>query len=183
MIRIAAALVVALLAAALPARSEIETVAIETPKGKAERWWPKVTPPKGWHHDRGHSLNHNLNAMAPAGEGFASAEAIIYARAIRKSTDASLVSLADFVARERKAFLARMPGYDIRDDKPLLTRDGVRLRTASFTPKTDGNWERVAYGEEDDYYLIFVVSARSKKALQEATQAWQAMAWSYRRGQ
>ena len=181
MIRFAAALAAALAAAALSAGAAIETVPIETAKGRAERWWPKVAPPKGWHHDRPHSLNYNLNAMAPAGESFASAEAIMYARAVKRVSDASVASIEDFIARERKSFLARTPDYTIKEDKPRLTKEGLRLRTFNFTPKSDGNWERVAYGEEDDHYVLFVVSARSKKAFERAVKPWQSMVWQYRR--
>jgi hypothetical protein len=181
MIRFTAALAVALAAAVFPAAAAIETVPIETRSGTAQRWWPKVTPPKGWHHDRPHSLNYNLNAMAPEGDSFASAEAIMYARAVKRVSDASIATVEDFIARERKSFLARTPDYTIKEDKPLITKEGLRLRTFNFTPKTDGNWERVAYGEEDDHYILFVVSARSRKAFDGALKPWQGMVWQYRR--
>lgn len=179
--RITAALAAALLAA-LPAAAGIEHVSIDTPEGKVERWWPKVDPPKGWHHDRGNSVNYHLNAMAPAGESFASAEAVIYARAIRTSTDANLRNLGEFMARERASFLKRSPDYEIRDGKPIVTREGMSLKTRLFIPrKGQGNWERVAYGEEHDFYLLFVASARSRKALEAVTRPYQQMIWQYRR--
>lgn len=180
--RLAAALATAVLTAATPALAEIETVAIETKQGRAERWWPKVTPPKGWHHDRPQSLNYNLNAMAPVGEGFSSAEVVLYARAVKKASDASVSTLTDFVARERKTFLARTPQYHIRPEKPLVTKDGASMPVLSFVPKSDGNWERVAYGEDHDHWLLFVASARSKKALEGVLKPYQAMVWQYRRG-
>ena len=34
-----------------------------------------------------------------------------------------------------------------------------------FTPRSKGQWERVSYGEEDDFFLSFVVSAKSKEGL------------------
>jgi hypothetical protein len=107
MTRIAAALAAALLAAALPAPAEIEVIGLETKGGTVQRWWPKLTPPKGWHHDRNHSLNYNLNAIAPVGESFASAEAILYGRAVRKASDAGLHSVADFMASARASSSAR----------------------------------------------------------------------------
>ena len=179
--RFSAALAAALLTA-VPALAEIETVSIETKQGRAERWWPKVTPPKGWHHDRPQSLNYNLNAMAPAGEAFSGAEVVLYARAVKKASDSSVGTLTDFIARERKSFLARTPQYEIRQEKPLVTKDGASMPVLSFVPKSDGNWERVAYGEDHDYWLLFVASARSKKALEGVLKPYQTMVWQYRRG-
>ena len=180
--RIAAALAVAILHADAPAAAEIETVAVETKTGKLERWWPKVAPPKGWHHDRPNSLNYNLNAMAPEGDSFSNAEVVLYARAVKKASDTSLHSLADFIARERNSFLKRTPGYTVREEKALVTKEGAGMPVRSFVPKTDGNWERVAYLEDNDHWLVFVASARSKKALDGVLRNFQAMAWQYRRG-
>jgi hypothetical protein len=180
--RLAAAFSTALLLAAGPAAAEIERVTIDTKEGKVERWWPKVAIPKGWHHDRGNSLNYNLNALAPSGESFGSAEAVLYARAIRQSSDANLRNLEEFMARERSSFLKRTPNYTITDGKPLVLRDGLKLPTRLFDPKGgNGNWERVAYGEEDDHYIVFVASARSKKALDAIAQPFEQMVRQYRR--
>jgi hypothetical protein len=160
----------------------IEHVVVDTPKGKVERWWPKVQAPKGWHHDRGNSVNYQMNAFAPVGESFASAEAVMYARAIRTSSDTSLRNLGEFMTRERANFLKRSPNYEIRDDKPIPTRGGIDLKTRVFVPKDgQGNWERVAYGEENDYYVIFVASARSKKALDAIEKPFRQMVWQWRR--
>jgi hypothetical protein len=70
----------------------------------------------------------------------------------------------------------------VSEGKPVLTRDGMRMPTVTFTPKVDGNWEHVAYGEDHDHYLVFVLSARSKKAFEGAMKPWQSMVWSFRRG-
>ena len=181
MLRLAAALA-AILALVPDARAAIEHVVIATPKGKVERWWPKVQAPKGWHHDRGNSVNYHMNAFAPVGESFASAEAVMYARAIRTSSDSSLRNLGEFMTRERANFLARSPNYEIRDDRPIRTRGGIDLKTRLFVPKDgQGNWERVAYGEENDYFVIFVASARSKKALEAIGKPFQQMVWQWRR--
>jgi hypothetical protein len=179
--RTAAALGAALLAAS-SAWAGIASIVVDTPEGKVERWWPDVQPPKGWHHDRGNSINYHMNAMAPVGESFASAEGVIYARAIRTSTDANLRNLSEFMVRERANYLRRSPNYEIRDGKPLVTREGMSLPTRLFVPKDgQGNWERVAYGEEHDFYLVFVASARSKKALDAISKPYERMVWEYRR--
>lgn len=174
-----------LLAAALTLatgpRAEIVVIPVEAPQGgRAERWWPNVTPPKGWRHDRDHSLNYNLNALSPEGESFASAETVIYARAVRKATDATVNTVPKLMARERQTILKRTPNYEVKAGKALLSRDGQRLQVVNFTPRGDGNWERVAYGEEADYWLLFVLSARSKKSFDAAAKPFEGMVWKYR---
>lgn len=179
---IAAALAAAVLLVAAPVAAEIEIVTLETKTGQIERWWPKVSPPKGWHHDRPNSLNYNFNAMAPEGSSFSNAEVVLYARAVKKVSDANVRTLEEFMARERASFLKRAADYAIRDEKPLVSREGASMPVRSFVPKTDGNWERVAYLEDNDHWLIFVASARSRKGLEGVLGSFQAMAWQYRRG-
>ena len=175
-----AAVLAAFLACA-SAHATVDSFFIETPQGRAERWWPRVAPPKGWHHDYDQSLNYNFNAMAPDGEGFASAEVVMYAKAIRKAREPDVSTLDELVAKERARFVKHSPHHEIRPGKPLTTRDGLKLRTVAFRPRTDGNWERVAYAEIDEHWLLFVLSARSRAQFDKHQRTFERMVWQYRR--
>ena len=61
----------------------------------------------------------------------------------------------------------------------VLTGDGTKLRTFSFTPAAEGHWELVAYGREPKYVLMFCVSAKTKDALEKSRPAFLAMVRSY----
>jgi hypothetical protein len=62
----------------------------------------------------------------------------------------------------------------------LTTADGQRLRSFSFFPKAKGNWERVAYGEEDEFFLLFTISARSLQAYKLKQADYEALVTRYR---
>ncbi len=58
------------LLAVAPAPAEIEMVAVPTERDLAYHWWPKITIPDGWHHERNASVYFSLNALAPDGFTF-----------------------------------------------------------------------------------------------------------------
>jgi len=42
------------------------------------------------------------------------------------------------------------------------------LRSVTFFPKGAGNWEQMSHGEEDDFFLVFALSSRSRKGFSPA---------------
>ena len=172
--------VLAALAAVWPAVAEIEKVPTTQDGTLALRWWPKVTPPKGWRHDREHSVSYAINAMAPAGSSFDEAQTIMYAKAIYKPRDMQVKSVDMLVERDRQKFLARDPSMKIAKAPAIKTADGKALVSMTFTPASSGNWERVSYGEEGDFYIIFAVSSRTEKGYKSALPAYERMVRGYR---
>jgi hypothetical protein len=162
--------------------AEIENVFVDASGGgRVERWWPKIAPPKGWHHDRDNSFNYNLNAVAPEGESFGSADVVLYAKAIRKAREEGVSTLEQFMARERERFLKKQRDYDIKPARGLTGRDQTAWKSATFTPRKDGNWERVFYSEDGDHWLIFVISARSKELYRKQMPTFERWVRQYRR--
>lgn len=192
--RVAVIAVSVLLGAGSPAFAEIEKLATPCETGFCLHWWPKLGPVQGWTQDRGQSFNYGVNALAPDGATFSNAETVMYAKAIYKPRDPEITSLEELIERDRKDFAANVPGVVIADAAPLTTADGQVLRSITFfpkndgnfpkndgnLPKNDGNWERVAYGEEGDFYLIFTISARSLKGYEAHVGAFERMVRSYR---
>jgi hypothetical protein len=160
--------------------AEVEKIAIPGARGMTLHWWPKVAPVAGWHHDREHSLHYGVNAWAPDGFTFADAETVMYARAIYKPRDPAVKSLADLIARDKKDFLEKSPTLVIAEAGPLTTADGKRLTSLTFFPKDSGNWERVTYGEEGEFFLLFTVSSRSLAGYKAAMNAYEHMVKRYK---
>ena len=148
--------------------AEIEKIATTGSQGIDFFWWPKLEAVSGWHHERGPSLNYGANALAPDGHTFGDAETVIYARAIYKPRAPEAESLAIFIERDHRDFAKNSPAIQIEEASTLTTGDGKKLRSFTFTPTADGNWEQVAYGEEGDFYLVFTVSSRTSSGLQAA---------------
>jgi hypothetical protein len=171
--RIAYALICSFLVASSAAQAEIEKIAIPSEKGFSFYWWPKLTPTRGWHQDRKHSFFHGVNALAPDGFTFKNAEVVMYANAIYKPRKPEVKSLAALIENDRKDFEANVPGVSIHEVAALSSADGREFRSFTFFPSGAGNWERVSYGEEGEFYLIFTLSARSLASFNAAVGAYE----------
>jgi hypothetical protein len=155
-------LLIALLLVVSTSRADIEKIAIPGEKGLSFYWWPKLPKIQGWHQDHDNSYRYSVNALAPDNATFANAETVMYAKAIFKPRDPEIKSIEMLIARDKKDFQKNVPGVEIREAKTLATADGKQFKSFAFFPKGAGNWERVTYGEEGEFFLIFTISSRSK---------------------
>jgi hypothetical protein len=144
---------------------EIEKVGQPCEKGVCLAWWPKLEPPKGWHHERGPSFANGINVQVPDGFTFSNAETVIYAKAAYKPRVPELPSLEAFIKNDKVDFLKHDPSIVITKVQTLKTKDGKALETYTFSPNGKGNWEQVSYGEEGDFYLIFTISSKTRAGL------------------
>jgi hypothetical protein len=161
------------------ANAEIEKTGVPCKEGLCLFWWPKLAPVEGWHHERGPSNMYGINAQVPDGNTFSNAETVIYAKALYKPGDPDTKSLAEFIEKDKKEFLARDPNLVIAESAPITTGDGQHLRSLTFFPKDKGNWEQVAYGEEQDFYLVFTVSSRTNEGLRKALDSYRQFITKY----
>jgi hypothetical protein len=162
--------------------AEIEKVATPTNTDIQFQWWPKVLPPTGWHFDAGSSHHFGFNAIAPDGSTFSKAKTVMYAKADYKPRVPETKSLAQLIDGDIADFHHAYPGMAVTVEPPVLTADHKPLKLVTFAPSAGGNWERVAYGEEAEFYVLFTLSSRSKSALEHAMPAFKAMVASYRVG-
>jgi hypothetical protein len=149
-------------------QAEIEKVAVACDTGVCLYWWPKLPAVPGWHQDKQQSLNYGANALAPNGSSFVDAGAVMYAVAVDKPREPEAKSLAMFIAGDKSQFLSSDTKIIITEVGGLVNAGGNKLASFTFFPKSNGNWEQVSYGEEGDFYLTFVLGARSKKAFDKA---------------
>jgi hypothetical protein len=162
------------------AHGEIEKIAVPCEKGICLYWWPKLPRLPGWHGDRQNSLHYGINALAPDGFTFSDAQAIIYAKALYKPRVPHITSLEALIESDRSDFLRSRPGILIAEAPDLTNADGQRLKSFTYFPKERGNWERVAYGEEGDFFLVFTVSSRSLDSYPAAESAFETLVGQYR---
>lgn len=162
------------------AKADIERIAQPCDRGVCFRWWPKLQPPEGWQHDRGHSLHYNFNALAPQGANFADAETVMYANAVYKPRASWAKTLKAYIEGDHMNFRRDSPGIAIRPAPSLKTADGKLATSWTLEPKTNGQWERVAYFEEGEYYMVFVVSSRNRAGVQANQRAFESLVSGYR---
>ena len=171
---------ICLIVACSIAFAEMEKFVTPSDQGLCFHWWPKLSPADGWHQDRENSLGYSANALAPDGFTFSDAESVMYAKAIYKPREPETKSVDMLIENDRRDFLADTPDIVIEAAAGLTTADGRVLRSFTFFPKTKGNWERVSYGEEGEYYLIFTVSSRSLEGYLTAMTAYQQLIGRYK---
>jgi len=163
------------------AHAEVEKIAIPSEKGVSFYWWPKLALVDGWHQDREHSFFYTANALAPDGFTFKNAESVMYARALYKPRTPEIKSIEALIENDRKDFEANVPGVAIQEVAPLSTADGQKLRSFTFFPTKSGNWERVSYGEEGEFFLLFTISSRSLSGFNSAVVAYEKLIAAYKK--
>jgi hypothetical protein len=174
-----------LLSSSRPVFAEIFKLAVPTDRGIQLYWWPQLQAPKGWVHDEETSRSTGSNIFVPKGQSFAEAPAVIYGRALYKPDTPETRSLDALISDDKHDFQKHLPGISIRPLPDLKTGDGRSLRRFSYSPPrsagvAEGSWEQTAYGEEGDFYLIFVVSAHTETALTKAVPAFNALIANYK---
>src|SRR5262249_47682872 len=156
-------LVSALLAAS--AHAEIVKVANVdcTHKAICFYWWPKLPSLPGWHADADQNVKNGPNGVSmlvPDGTDFSHAGAVMFGEAVYRPRyewkNPNSKSLDAFIADDMAATLESHKDFKIAEAEPVSTADGQKLR--SFTFVRSGECERVSYGVEGDYYLVFAIS-------------------------
>ena len=160
------------------AQAETEGFA-EPCEGKTCFWRrPIVDPPPGWVRDEESGHYFKFNAFVRKGEVFVDSNAVMYALAIYKKNAAP--TLAEHMNVNRQAHLKEHRDAKVADGTPVQNADGKRLATLTYTPGSpEGDWQTVAYDEEGDYYLVFVLTARNKQAHDQTLPALAALLRSY----
>jgi hypothetical protein len=151
---------------AVSAQAEIVKNALPCEDKMCFYWWPQLPAQKGWHQDEGSSYKYNFNAQAKDKETFSSGDTVFYAKANYKPKSPGIMSLDAFIEDDHKTFRKDSPETKIEVVSPVVDGDGKKLKTFRFTPKTSGNFEQVAYGEEGEYFLVFTLTAKSKMGLE-----------------
>jgi len=164
----------------IAAQAEVEKIATPCDNGICLYWWPKLPPISGWHQDKDQSFHYRINALAPDGSSFVKAEAVMYAEAIYKPRVPETKSLDALIAGDKQKFLQSDPSLTIAEASEMMTGDGIAMRSFTFFPRSQGNWEPVTYGEETEYYLIFTLSSRSKEAFERTTTTYRELIARYK---
>ncbi len=172
--------ILALLALSSTAFAEIEKFATPSDSGITFQWWPKVTPPKGWHHDEGSSRHFSFNAIAPDGSTFSKAETVLYAQANFKPRSPEIKTLKAFIEGDVARLRAEEPEIIITPEPDMQGKDGLVFKVMRFEPKSGiAAWERIAYADDGEYFLIFGVSSHSRHGLESSSEAFKALIESY----
>jgi len=164
----------------------VESIGLDAKGQPCQYWWPKLPPLLGWYSDQGvnRSLGKNgVNALIPSGKTFDNADTILYASAtLRKryaQDNPTSTTLKAFIADDKAHFLEEDHETLVVELKPLTTRDGQKLRSFAFFRSKAKNWERVSYGEEGGYYIVFVLNALSEEGYRKSQRDYEYLVGRY----
>ncbi len=148
--------------------------------------WPKIPALKGWHTDEDANYDNKINTLVPDGFTFASTDTVIYAEATNKTEykkdNPGTTNLDGYIADDEGVFRENNPDVVITEIDPLVTGDGQKLRTVQYAKLKEDHRQVVAYGEEDDDYIIFVIDARGADILAKHLPAYKTLVQSYTTG-
>jgi hypothetical protein len=162
--------------------AEIEKYATLCNQSICFHWWPRVPAIPGWHHDEEQSQRLGANVWVPDGSSFSDADAIIYAEASYKPRTPDIHSLAALIDKDRQFFQQKASDTVIAEADALKTADGQSLRSLTFFARSSSQWERVSYGEEGEFYLIFTLSAHDKASYERRLPLYKDWLASYKEG-
>lgn len=134
-------------------------------------WWPVLPKINGWEQDKPSSYQYGANAQVPLGESFVTAESVIYAKALYKPRMPDIKSLDQLIKNDQKEF-SKHSNLTITQVDSINSADGKEFKSFVFFPQASGNYERVSYSEEGDFYLVFTLSSRSEKGYKSSMQAY-----------
>jgi hypothetical protein len=159
--------------------ADVEKLAIPCEQKICFHWWPRVPTIEGWEQDRGNSIRYSFNALAPIGKSFGNAETVMYAKAVFRPRVPEDKTLEQFISGDKKKFISGAKDIKIQEAQPLKTANGKSTKSFLFSPVSSGQWERVSYFEEGEYYMVFVISSRTETALQAAMTAYESLVTRY----
>lgn len=181
-VRVIAAL--ALLAAALPARAEVQKFMNSCDGKLCPFFRASVTPPEGWVEDKEATDYFKAVMFLPKGVAFDKAPAKIYAVARynpKKQPVADFLpdSIKDWKSRARDARITRLADMPRADGKPIfilqkfesrrLKEQGYELQAVTSDDDKDGN----------RFVITITLSADTEKAFKDAEAAYGAVLSAY----
>ncbi len=176
-----AVIVMGTLVTAMTAHAEIQRVDVPgATKFGTSVVMPKLPSLAGWHQHMMRSFDDKANVLVPDDAAQAGAETTLYAKAILKSRNPDLTTIDVLIARDKQDFAEHVPGVTIQEAPPIATADGNTLKSVAYLASAAKDWERVAYGEEGEFYLVFSVSSRSKAGFDSAQRAFEQLIGQYK---
>jgi hypothetical protein len=164
---------------ATPANAEMEKIAIPFDNQIRLFNWPKVVVPNAWHHEKESSYANGVNIIVQDNFTFGNSESVIYTASVYKPSRPEIKSLEALIAEDKKALLTQFPETVISTEAALSDGKNNKMLSLRYSPRASGNWERVTYGEETDFYLIFTLSSRSEKGYLTAMPTYKKVIKSY----
>ncbi len=155
-----------------PARAEIEQQNLTCDNKPCVKWWPKIPAPTRWHAEPDESKEFGVSMFA---RDHATTDTRMYTYALRKSDMPKIRNLDDIIVRDKESHREGTAA----EGKKFMTRSGMQLRSFLYSSPVDGRWEQAAYGEDDDFFVVFYITAGTLQELSKHTYDFEGFVGSY----
>jgi len=137
-----------------------------------------ATGPKGWVMDSeaGQRIG-TCCVFYPKGTTWDDADSVMYPTIVTKSP--GRLSLKEFMKKDLDDFLAHNPALTFEDSEDMLLKQNKKAAIRYFYGVNKGSSEVVGYINEPKVIAVFVLSAKSTKALKDALPLFREFVASY----
>jgi len=138
-----------------------------------------VTAPAGWILDSESGKSQGFCAVLyESGKTWLNADTVIYANTVSKRIKGQ-ETLQEFLAYDVASFKKRSPALSVTPAADLKTKEGKAI-VRRFEGDQHGNFEAVAYLDEEFTIVMLVLSSRTKAGLESAYPTFEKLVGSYR---
>ncbi len=143
-------------------------------------WWPELPAIEWWQQDREASIARGANVLVPLGADVDAAESLITARAVEKRLTLCF-NLSEFIFYQKRVLLEENDeAIEFIEESTVTTGDGRKLLGFLLVSQKTGAFEHFLYGEEENFYTIFSLQARNRKAYLRALHYYKLLLGRYR---
>ena len=136
-----------------------------------------IAAPRGWILDSESGKSQGLHAVFyETGSDWASAMNVMYTNSARKCEGQRTVE--ELMAYDLAQFRKHSPTLEVTEPSSIPTRKGTAL-VRRFTGDQHGNYEAVAYIDEEQTIIMLVLSSRTKNGFDEAYPSFEELVKSY----
>jgi hypothetical protein len=138
-----------------------------------------IDAPKGWVLDTHSGVSNGLHAVFyPRGSSWSKSPTVMYVAWASKKKE-GVTTLQQIIDKDAAKFKKEDPAIVITDGRPLKTGDGKTARVRLFKGDQGGNFEAVAYVDEQAGVAVLVLTSRNKAAFNRAIPAFEKLVSSY----
>jgi hypothetical protein len=136
-----------------------------------------VSAPDGWVLDNESGVNQGLHAVFyPKGSSWKEAPAVMYVNTVRTSPGETIEST---IAGDLAEMKLKSPNIRMITGLSIATSDKKTAMVRYFTGDKWGNYEAVAYVQEETVFVLLTLTARTKELYENALNAFQNLVKSY----
>jgi hypothetical protein len=135
--------------------------------------------PEGWVLDNASGVREGLHAVFyPKGSSWGKSEVVMYANVNLKEKEKN-DSFEKIIEDDLAGYREHSPNVKVTDAEPLPTATGKKAVVKYFSGDVNGNYEAVAYVDEEKFVVLLVLTSKTKSGFESSLTAFKQLVGSY----